>query len=144
MAFELFNRHFLATFFLLIGILFTARTLGLHARQGYTHIHYGQRNSPAWWNRILFNVFRTAILGVCVVRSFAPIDPWLGVFPILYQPAVLTVGIALILVAFGVAVYVQGYLSVDWRSSGSMGQTISATVIRFLVGFDGRSIHTPT
>ncbi len=116
MDFELFSRHFLATFFLLIGILFTARSLGLYARQGYTHIHYGQRGSPTWWNRILFNVFRAAILGVCVVRAFAPIDPWLGVFPVLYQPAVLTVGIALLLVAFGVAAYVQGYLNVDWRS----------------------------
>lgn len=116
MAFELFSRHFLATFFLLIGILFTARSMGLRTRLGYTHIHYGHRRSSSWWNRIVFNVFRAAILGVCVVRAFAPIDPVLGIFPLLYQPAVLAIGILLLLVSFGVAAYVQGYLNVDWRS----------------------------
>lgn len=116
MILELFTRHFLASFFLLIGVLFASRTLGLYARLGHSHIHYGAGGSATWWNRQLFNVFRAAILGVCVVRVVYPIDPWLGIVPWLYQPPVLLAGVVLLLLSFGRASYVQAFLHADWRS----------------------------
>lgn len=116
MSAELFTRHFLGSFFLLIGILFACRTLGLHARLGFSHINYGNAGSGTWWNRHLFNVFRAAILGVCLVRMVWPIDPWLGVIGWLYHPAVLLSGVALLLCSFGLVSYLQAYMHADWRS----------------------------
>ncbi|SFR80678.1 Protein-S-isoprenylcysteine O-methyltransferase Ste14 [Marinobacter daqiaonensis] len=116
MSVELFTRHFLGTFFLLIGVLFATRAMGLSARLGFSHIQYGRSGSAAWWNRQLFNIFRAAILGVCLVRMFADIDPWLGVFSWLYQPPVLLLGVFMLLCSFGLASYLQAYMHEDWRS----------------------------
>ncbi|AMQ90364.1 methyltransferase family protein [Marinobacter sp. LQ44] len=55
-------RTFLGIFFLMIGLQFSARTLGLYARMGFSHIHYGARGKATWWHRHIFNVFRAAIL----------------------------------------------------------------------------------
>lgn len=116
MSAELFTRHFLGTFFLMIGILFACRALGLYARLGFSHISYGSRGGRTWWNRQLFNGFRAAILGVCLVRMVWPIDSWLGVFGWLYHPVVLLPGVLLLLVSFGVASYLQAYMHANWRS----------------------------
>lgn len=116
MTVDLFTRHFLGSFFLLIGVLFASRALGLHARTGFSHINQGVRWSRGWWNRQLFNGFRAAILGVCLVRMAYPIDPWLGLIPWLYQPPVLLTGVLLLLASFGWVSYVQAYLHTDWRS----------------------------
>lgn len=116
MSVELFTRHFLGTFFLLIGILFACRALGLYARLGFSHINYGSAGSTSWWNRHLFNGFRAAILGVCLARMFWPLDPWLGVIPWLYHPFVLLAGVLILLVSFGMASYLQAYMHADWRS----------------------------
>ncbi|MFW5824210.1 MAG: methyltransferase family protein [Marinobacter sp.] len=116
MSAELFTRHFLGTFFLLIGILFACRALGLYARLGFSHINYGNTGSPSWWNRHLFNVFRAVILAVCLVRMVWPIDPWLGVIPWLYQPFILLAGVLVLLASFGLVSYLQAYMTADWRS----------------------------
>ncbi|MCK7542629.1 isoprenylcysteine carboxylmethyltransferase family protein [Marinobacter bryozoorum] len=116
MAVDLFTRHFLGSFFLLIGILFACRALGLYARLGFSHINYGQSGTATWWNRHLFNVFRAAILLVCLARMVWPIDPWLGVIGWLYQPPVLLTGVLVLLASFGVASYLQAYMLSDWRS----------------------------
>ncbi|MFL1407403.1 methyltransferase family protein [Marinobacter sp. M1N3S26] len=116
MSAELFTRHFLGSFFLLIGILFACRALGLYARLGFSHINYGKTGSATWWNRHLFNGFRATILVVCLVRMVWPIDPWLGIFDGFYQPVVLLPGVATLLVSFGLASYLQAYMHADWRS----------------------------
>ena len=116
MSAELFTRHFLGSFFLLIGILFACRALGLYARTGFSHINYGQAGSGTWWNRHLFNLFRAAILGVCVLRMIWPIDAWLGVIGWLYHPLVLLSGVVLLLCSFGMVSYLQAYMHADWRS----------------------------
>lgn len=116
MSVELFTRHFLGSFFLLIGTLFTARALGLYARLGFSHINYGKRGSSAWWNRQFFNGFRAAILGVCLARIVWPIDAWLGIIPVLYQPPILLLGVVTLIACFGRASYLQAYLHTDWRS----------------------------
>lgn len=116
MAAELFTRHFLGSFFLLIGILFACRALGLYARLGFSHINYGGAGTGAWWNRQLFNLFRAAILAVCLLRMFLPIDPWLGIIGWLYHPLILLLGVAALLGSFGLASYLQAYMHADWRS----------------------------
>jgi protein-S-isoprenylcysteine O-methyltransferase Ste14 len=116
MAAELFTRHFLGSFFLLIGILFACRALGLHARLGFSHIHYGETGSATWRNRQLFNVFRAAILLVCLLRMVWPIDPWLGVIGWLYHPVILLLGVVVLLCSLGLVSYLQAYMHADWRS----------------------------
>lgn len=109
-------RYFLGIFFLMIGLQFTGRSLGLSARMGFSFINYGQRASAGWWHRQMFNVFRALILAVVVVRNFVDIDPWLGVFNSLYHGPVLMAGMLFLLVAFSVVNYLQAYMHDDWRS----------------------------
>ena len=109
-------RYFLGIFFLLIGLQFTSRSLGLYARMGYTFIHYGSRASAGWWHRHVFNVFRALILGAVMVRIFVDIDPWLGVFEALYYGPVLLTGMVLLLFSFSLVNYLQAYMHDDWRS----------------------------
>ena len=109
-------RHFLGIFFLMIGLQFAGRSLGLYQRMRFSHINYGERGSAPWWHRQTFNVFRAFILGVCVVRIFADIDPWLGVFGPLYVWPILLVGMLLLIGSFTSVNYLQAYMHEDWRS----------------------------
>jgi protein-S-isoprenylcysteine O-methyltransferase Ste14 len=116
-------RHFLAVFFLMIGVQFTARSLGLHARNGFSYIHYGERGSSGWWHRHLFNLFRTLILAAVVARVFVDIDGWFGRFDALYQWPVLITGMIFLITAFGLVNYFQAYMHEQWRSGVDPGQT---------------------
>ena len=116
MSVELFTRCFVGIYFLLIGLLFTGRSLGLTARTGFSHIHYGRVGSGPWWNRHLFNTFRAAILLVSVLRIALPVDPWLGIIGPLYVAPVLLLGVGLLLAAFTGINYLQAYMHEDWRS----------------------------
>ncbi|WP_148862091.1 methyltransferase family protein [Marinobacter fonticola] len=113
---DLLVKHFLGIYFLMIGLYYTSRSLGLYARMRFSHIHYGMKGSRTWWHRHVFNVFRASILGVCVTRIFFDIDAWLGVFDPLYRSPILTAGAALLLIAFSLIEYVQAYMHEDWRS----------------------------
>ncbi|UZJ43213.1 isoprenylcysteine carboxylmethyltransferase family protein [Marinimicrobium sp. C6131] len=110
------SRHFLGLYFLFIGLHYTSTSLGLWKRTGISHIRYGSRGSATWWYRQTFNLFRAAILGVCLARILWPIDPWLGVFPALYQAPVLLAGMAMLLVSYSIVSYVHAYMRQDWRS----------------------------
>ncbi len=109
-------RYFLGIFFLLIGLQFTARSLGLHARMGFSFINYGERATAGWWHRHIFNAFRASILAVVLARVFVDIDPWLGVFDALYHGPVLVIGMVLLLLSFSLVNYLQAYMHEDWRS----------------------------
>lgn len=100
----------------MIGLHYTSRSLGLYERMRFSHIHYGRRGSGGWWHRQLFNLFRASILSVCLVRIVYDIDPYLGVFPILYQAPVLIAGVLCLLVSFFLIDYIQAYMHEDWRS----------------------------
>jgi protein-S-isoprenylcysteine O-methyltransferase Ste14 len=110
------SRHFLELYFLFIGVHYTSTSVGLWKRTGISHIRYGNRGSATWWYRQTFNLFRAAILGVCLARIVWPIDPWLGVFPALYQAPVLLAGMAMLLVSYSIVSYVHAYMRNDWRS----------------------------
>lgn len=109
-------RYFLGIFFLMIGLQFTSRSLGLYARMGFSFINYGPRTSAGWWHRHIFNVFRALILLVVVARVFVDIDPWLGVFDSLYHGPVLVTGMVLLMLSFSLVNYLQAYMHEDWRS----------------------------
>ncbi|WP_379866971.1 methyltransferase family protein [Marinobacter sp. M5B] len=109
-------RYFLGSFFLLIGLQFAARSLGLHARMGFSFINYGERATAGWWHRHIFNVFRASILAVVLARVFVDIDSWLGVFDALYHGPVLVMGMVLLLLSFSLVNYLQAYMHEDWRS----------------------------
>ena len=112
----IFARDFLAVYFLLIGLYYASRSYALSERMGFTHIHYGPRWSATWWYRQLFNLFRAAILLVCLLRVPFDIDGWLGAFPALYHPLLMVPGIVLLLAAYVLIIYVQAYMHQDWRS----------------------------
>jgi protein-S-isoprenylcysteine O-methyltransferase Ste14 len=114
-------RYFLGIFFLMIGLQFTGRTLGLYDRTGASHIYYGQPGSKGWWHRHIFNLFRAAILAICVGRIFTDLNPWLGVIGWLYHPTVLLSGMVLLLVSFTLVNYLQAYMHQDWRSGADTG-----------------------
>jgi len=109
-------RHFLGIFFLMIGLQFAGRSIGLYQRMHFSHINYGERGSAPWWHRHIFNVFRTLILGICLVRIFTDIDGWLGVFDPLYYWPVLLAGMLLLIASFTIVNYLQAYMHEDWRS----------------------------
>jgi len=109
-------RIFLGIFFLMIGLQFSARTIGLYDRMGFSHIHYGVRGKATWWHRHTFNVFRAAILLICLLRIGVEIDPWLGLFPALYQWPVLLAGMLVLMASFTMVNYLQAYMHDDWRS----------------------------
>lgn len=109
-------RHFLGIFFLMIGLQFAGRSLGLYRRMHFSHINYGERGTAPWWHRHIFNIFRALILTVCVVRIFVDIDGWLGVFGALYQWPVLATGMVLLIASFAAVNYLQAYMHEDWRS----------------------------
>lgn len=115
-AIEPLVRHFLGLFFLMIGLQFSGRALGLFRRMHFSHINYGAPGTAPWWHRQIFNVFRAFIVGVCVVRIFVDIDGWLGVFSALYHWPVLLLGMLLLLVSFTSVNYLQAYMHEDWRS----------------------------
>ena len=103
-------RVFLGVFFLMIGLQFAARTLGLYSRLGFSHINYGRVGTAT------FNLFRAAILLVCLARIWVDLDAWLGVFPLLYHWPVLLAGAVLLLVSYTAVNYLQAYMHEDWRS----------------------------
>ena len=109
-------RVFLGVFFLMIGLQFAARTLGLYSRLGFSHINYGRAGTATWWHRHTFNLFRAAILLVCLARIWVDLDAWLGVFPLLYHWPVLLAGAVLLLVSYTAVNYLQAYMHEDWRS----------------------------
>ena len=109
-------RVFLGVFFLMIGLQFAARTLGLYSRLGFSHINYGRAGTATWWHRQTFNLFRAAILLVCLARIWVDLDAWLGVFSLLYHWPVLLAGAVLLLVSYTAVNYLQAYMHEDWRS----------------------------
>lgn len=113
---EPFVRYFLGIFFLMIGLQFSGRSLGLFERMKVSYIHYGRRGSAPWWHRHTFNMFRSLILVICLARVVVDLDPWLGVFDSLYIAPVLLLGMICLLASFTLVNYFQGYMHEDWRS----------------------------
>ncbi|MCP1338901.1 isoprenylcysteine carboxylmethyltransferase family protein [Idiomarina sp. M1R2S28] len=113
---DLISRHFLALYFLFIAVHYASTAIGLSSRTAQSHIQYGKKGSVTWWVRQVFNLFRGAILIVCIARVFFPIDPWLGVITPLYNPWLLSIGMVTMLASLGLVSYNHAYMRQDWRS----------------------------
>ena len=111
-----FVGYFLAVFYVMIGLSFSARSYAMSEREGYSFISYGEAFSKAWWHRHLFNIFRAAILGICIARLFYDFDDYLGVCPFLNGSLVTLLGVFLMLLGYGIVSYVSGYMNRDWYS----------------------------
>ena len=113
---DLLSRYFLAIYFLVIGVHYTSVALGRAQRTGGSAIHAGQVCSKPWYVRQTFNIFRSAILLLCLLRLVYPIDIYLGRFEEFYVLPVIAVGILLMLVSLGIVSYVHAYMGNEWRS----------------------------
>lgn len=120
MPLDAFVRGFLAVFFTFVALRYTMNILGRTARHTIDErfIHYGAPRSRARGIRIVFNVFRATIWGLCVARVIAPeVDRLLGVIA---APAVLTgLGVALMMLSYAAIEYVHAFMDHDWRSGVS-------------------------
>lgn len=126
---DIFVRHFLAIYFVLVGLNFASTTCALSERTGFTHIAYGKRYSPGWWHRHVFNLFRATILAVVLIRVVTNIDNWLVIISPLYTPWILLTGVVFMLASYVVTAYVHAYMHQDWRSgiSPASGQHLVTT-----------------
>lgn len=112
-----FGRAALACYFTFIAVFYTAKLLALRARTGVPHADYGGRGTPQYVGHRLFGVFRLSIWLLCVARVFAPgIDRWLVPFTAMTGVGSLSLGLSLLLVSFGLTVYIHSYMGEAWRS----------------------------
>lgn len=109
---------FLAVFFSIIGIHYSATAIGLKQRDGFTRIHYGPRGSRSWWIRWVFNIFRASILGLCILRLFIPAIDDLVLFThnLPFIPYVRWIGAGLMLISLFLISYVHAYMRDEWHS----------------------------
>lgn len=109
---------FLAAYFTIIGLHYTATTIGLKHRDGRTRVYYGAVGSKTWVIRWVFNSFRFAILMLMITRLFAPaIDTWvLGRFTVPVEELVRPTGAIMMLVSFFFISYTHAYMASEWQS----------------------------
>lgn len=117
---------FLATYFTIIGIHYTAAAIGLKSRDQQTRIHYGKKGSVTWVIRWLFNLFRAAILGACIARLITPtIDQMIGTFNLTPLTAVRILGCVVLMLALFLISYVHSFMKEQWHSGiSNQPQTI--------------------
>jgi protein-S-isoprenylcysteine O-methyltransferase Ste14 len=117
MTLDIFARTFLASYFLIVAVFYTAKMIAVRARTGQAQQSYGRLGSAQFVGRVLFDVFRTAILGLAMLRVPLPqIDAWLGPIAALHHPAFTAAGLGLLLGALGLVIYAHSYLGADWRT----------------------------
>jgi len=117
MTADIFARTFLASYFLIVAVFYSAKMMAVRARTGQKQQSYGRPGSTQFVGRVLFDLFRTAILGLAMLRVPLPqIDAWLGPIPALHHSAITVAGIGLLLAALGLVMYAHSYLGADWRT----------------------------
>jgi protein-S-isoprenylcysteine O-methyltransferase Ste14 len=123
MAVDDIVRVFLASYFAIAAVFYTAKLIGVRQRTGIVHGDAGSRGTTQFVAHTVFKVFRLIILGVCVTRVIWPgMDQLLIPFEVLDVPAVKLAGAALMCVAFGGIAYVHTYMGAEWRSG--VGDTV--------------------
>lgn len=118
MAGDEFVRAFLPVFFVMVGVIYTTKMLAVRARTGARQQHFGPLGATQYWGRVLFEVFRWAIVLACVARAINPaLDAWFG--PIAFgaaTPALAFMGVAFMMGGLALAAYAHNYLGADWRT----------------------------
>lgn len=112
-----FTRWFLAGYFFAVAIFYTVRVLGEKARTGRSPVFAGTFGTAHFAHHMAFRMFRAAILVACCARLvWPPFDAYLVPIDVLWHPAVILTGNALLLVSVAAALYVHFYLGREWRS----------------------------
>ena len=109
---------FLAVFFTIIALHYSATAVGLKQRDGFTRIHYGTAGSRSWWIRWVFNLFRASILLLCIARLYIPSidDVVLYTFELPFLSYVRGFGSVLMLISLAMISYVHAYMRDQWHS----------------------------
>jgi protein-S-isoprenylcysteine O-methyltransferase Ste14 len=108
---------FLAVYFIIIGVHYTATAMGLKHRDGRSRVYYGSIGSRTWVIRWVFNVFRLAILLFMVGRLVYPaIDNLLVPVTMPFAPYVRSVGALMMLIGFFFISYSHAYMAGQWQS----------------------------
>lgn len=117
MTTEVFLRVFLATFFVMIAMIYSAKSAALTTRDGHNRVYSGAPRSAARLGRDVFNVFRWSIFGVVIARVVWPdLDAWLGPLTALQHPAIGLAGAGLIMIGAWIVLYAHNYMGALWRS----------------------------
>ena len=123
MTTEMFLRAFLATFFVVIAVAYSAKLTAQRARDGRAEVYRGAPGTAQRWGRRLFELFRSLILAAVVIRApFPELDAWMGPLPALANPIVGLAGAALLLIGAWVVLYAHNYMGALWRSGLPMGE----------------------
>lgn len=114
-----FVRIFLALYFSGIAFFYAQRLL--FKAPPVKRIHPGQAFSNHWIGHALFRVFRALILVVCIARALElkvelGIDVYLGICPVLNVATVQLIGLAMLVIGFGVVLLAHFDLGDYWRS----------------------------
>jgi len=118
-----FTRWFLAVYFLAVAAFYTVRILAEKARTGTSPVFAGTPGTTHFATHMTFRLFRVVILGVCCARLAWPgFDTYILPFSILWHPAVLMIGDALLLASFTTILFVHFYMEKDWRSGTRQGE----------------------
>jgi protein-S-isoprenylcysteine O-methyltransferase Ste14 len=108
---------FLAVYFTIIGVHYTATTIGLKHRDGRTRVHYGRFGSRTWIIRWVFYTFRLAILLFMVGRLFDPqLDAIILPLTLPFELYVRSLGALMMLVGFFFISYTHAYMAGQWQS----------------------------
>ena len=108
---------FLAVYFTIIGVHYTATAIGLKHRDGRTRVHYGPFGSRTWIIRWVFNTFRLAILMFMVGRLFDPkFDSIILPLTLPFELYVRSLGALMMLVGFFFISYTHAYMAGQWQS----------------------------
>lgn len=108
---------FIAAYFTIIGLHYTATTVGLKHRDGRTRVYYGAAGSRTWTVRWVFNLFRLAILLLVIFRLFYPaLDSMIMRFSFPAEELVRATGAITMLVSFFFISYTHAYMASEWQS----------------------------
>jgi len=108
---------FIAAYFTIIGLHYTATTVGLKHRDGRTRVYYGAVGSRTWIVRWVFNLFRLAILLLVIARLFFPgLDSLIVLFSFPTEDIVRATGAVTMLVSFFFISYTHAYMASEWQS----------------------------
>jgi len=116
-AVEEFTRWFLAIFFSGVAGFYTVRVILLQRRRGRSPVYDGEPGSRHRRVHRIFRVFRAAIFGLCVICLGSPeVDRYIVIIELLWHPAVLLAGAALLLAGFATVLVIHFHMGENWRS----------------------------
>jgi protein-S-isoprenylcysteine O-methyltransferase Ste14 len=152
---DLFIRYFLGGYFTFIAVFYSVKLM--LNRSGSALTHTGQLGQSQYLGQMTFRLFRLIIWAVCVARIFYPIvDDYLIMITPLLIPSLNLLGVAFILIGFGLIVICHQVLKQHWRlgiapegpnrliTSGVYARTRNPIFIGVLIGQLGFFLALPS